>query len=212
MPSIRAYLRASTADQDANRARGALESFCAEHGRQVVSWYTENESGATASRTELQRLLADAHRGDVVLVEQVDRLTRLSRTDWDSLKAAMQDAGLRVVSIDLPTSHAAMRSTEAGDGFTDRMLDAVNAMLMDMLAAVSRKDYEDRRRRQAEGIEKAQQEGRFKGRQPDLKMHGKILELRRQGNSIRKTADLLGCSPATVQRAEKRAAEGGQAS
>lgn len=205
MPSIRAYLRASTANQDANRAKGALESFCAEHGSQVVSWYTENESGATASRTELQRLLDDAHRGDVILVEQVDRLTRLSREDWERLKAAMQDAGLRVVSVDLPTSHAGMRCLQAGDGFTDRMLDAVNAMLMDMLAAVSRKDYEDRRRRQAEGIEKAQQEGRFKGRQPDMKLHRKILELRRQGNSIRKTAELLGCSPATVQRAEKRA-------
>lgn len=205
MPSIRAYLRASTANQDANRAKGALESFCAEHGSQVVSWYTENESGATASRTELQRLLDDAHRGDVILVEQVDRLTRLSREDWERLKAAMQDAGLRVVSVDLPTSHAGMRCLQPGDGFTDRMLDAVNAMLMDMLAAVSRKDYEDRRRRQAEGIEKAQQEGRFKGRQPDMKLHRKILELRRQGNSIRKTAELLGCSPATVQRAEKRA-------
>ncbi|MEP4556948.1 recombinase family protein [Cobetia amphilecti] len=210
MASIRAYLRASTADQDASRARSALESFASEHGQQVVSWYTENESGAKASRTELQRLLDDANHGDVVLVEQVDRLTRLSRADWDSLKGAMKDAGLRVVSMDLPTSHAAMRTGEAGDGFTERMLDAVNDMLMDMLAAVSRKDYDDRRRRQAEGIESAKQQGRFKGRQPDKEKHRRILELRRQGNSIRKTADLIGCSPATVQRAERLAAEGQQ--
>jgi DNA invertase Pin-like site-specific DNA recombinase len=35
------------------------------------------------------------------------------------------------------------------------MFSAINAMLLDMLAAVARKDYEDRRRRQAQGIEKA---------------------------------------------------------
>jgi len=51
------------------------------------------------------------------------------------------------------------------DGFTQRILSAVNAMLLDMLAAVARKDYEDRRRRQSEGIEKARTEGKYRGRQ-----------------------------------------------
>ena len=32
-----------------------------------------------------------------------------------------------------------------------RMFAAVNAMMLDVLAAVARKDYDDRRRRQAEG-------------------------------------------------------------
>jgi hypothetical protein len=52
---------------------------------------------------------------------------------------------LLVVALDLPTSH---RFTVRSDEFTDRMLDAVNEMLLDMLAAVARKDYLDRRRRQ----------------------------------------------------------------
>ncbi len=39
--------------------------------------------------------------------------------------------------------------------FTSSIIQAVNAMLLDMLAAVARKDYEDRRRRQFQGIEKA---------------------------------------------------------
>jgi DNA invertase Pin-like site-specific DNA recombinase len=33
------------------------------------------------------------------------------------------------------------------DEFTSRMFDAINGMMLDMLAAVARKDYEDRRRR-----------------------------------------------------------------
>lgn len=206
MSFIRAYLRASTEDQNASRARVALETFATDKGTEVASWYVENASGTSADRSELARLIDDARPGDVLLVEQVDRLTRLAKADWDRLKAAIQSAGIRVVSLDLPTSHAAM-TVSASDDFTGRMLDAVNAMLLDMLAAVARKDYEDRRRRQAEGIQKAKQQGAYKGRPVDRDMHRRVIELRSQGMSIRKTADLLGCGVSTVQRAEKRAAE-----
>ena len=43
---IRAYLRASV-EQDAERARAAGAGFAAEHGNQMLSFYVENESGAT---------------------------------------------------------------------------------------------------------------------------------------------------------------------
>src|ERR1700730_14722072 len=74
---IRAYLRASTDEQDAARARGQVEAFAAERGMQIAAWYVENESGASLARPELFRLLADAHEGDILVVKQVDRLTRL---------------------------------------------------------------------------------------------------------------------------------------
>jgi hypothetical protein len=51
-----------------------LKAFAAERGIEVVAWYVENESGAKLARPELSRLLADAHEGDILLVEQVDRL------------------------------------------------------------------------------------------------------------------------------------------
>ncbi|WFM72511.1 recombinase family protein [Halomonas sp. CKK8] len=204
MSFIRAYLRASTDDQNASRAREALTSFAQEKGARVASWYVENASGTKADRTELARLIDDAQPGDVLLVEQVDRLTRLTKSDWDRLKAAIQSAGLRVVSLDLPTSHTAL-TVNAIDDFTGRMLDAVNAMLLDMLAAVARKDYEDRRRRQAEGIEKAKEQGRYKGRPVNESLHRRIMELREQGFSVRKTAEIIGCGVSTVQRAAKRA-------
>jgi len=41
------------------------------------------------------------------------------------------------------------------DPFTARMFEALNAMMLDMLAAIARKDYDDRRRRQMQGIAKA---------------------------------------------------------
>ena len=44
---VRAYLRASTDDQDANRARDQLQAFAAERSLTIAAWYVENESGAT---------------------------------------------------------------------------------------------------------------------------------------------------------------------
>ncbi|ELY2765542.1 recombinase family protein [Klebsiella quasipneumoniae] len=196
---IRGYLRASTDDQNASRARATLEQFAKDNGVKVASWYTENASGTKTDRSELMRLLTDSHAGDVLLIEQVDRLTRLTKADWDTLKTAIKQAGVRIVSLDLPTSHAAMK-VSSNDDFTARMLDAVNAMLLDMLAAIARKDYEDRRRRQAEGIAQAKSKGVYRGRPIDQQLRNKVTELKAKGFSIRKTAELAGCAPSTVQR------------
>jgi DNA invertase Pin-like site-specific DNA recombinase len=56
-----------------------------------------------------------------------------------------------------------MMATKTTDEFTGRMFEAINGMLLDMLAAVARKDYDYRRRRQAQGQAKAKLEGRYKG-------------------------------------------------
>ena len=83
----RAYLRASTEEQDANRARNEIEAFAADRGLPIVGTYIENESGAKLARPELFRLLKDSKAGDVLLVEQVDRLSRLTEGDWLKLRA-----------------------------------------------------------------------------------------------------------------------------
>jgi DNA invertase Pin-like site-specific DNA recombinase len=52
------------------------------------------------------------------------------------------------------------------DDFTARMFDAIDGMMLDVLAAVARKDYEDRRRRHMQGQAKAKAkaEGKYVGR------------------------------------------------
>src|SRR5260370_40547355 len=120
---VRAYLRASTDDQDANRARDQLKAFAAERGLKVAAWYTENESGAKLARPELFRLLADCAPGDIILIEQVDRLSRLTAGDWEKLKAELTSRRVRVVALDLPTSW--MMATANADEFTSRMFEAI---------------------------------------------------------------------------------------
>lgn len=200
---IRTYLRASTDDQDASRAREALEQFAAAHGKGIASEYLENASGATTERPELRRLLKDARKGDVLLVESIDRLTRLSVEDWQKLKKVIDGKGLCIVALDLPTSHKGMQDVK-GDEFTGRMLGAINSMLVEMMAAIARKDYEQRRERQAQGIAKAKAAGKYQGRPVDEDLHKRIKDCRDSGMSLRKTAEVVGCALSTVQRAMRQ--------
>ena len=82
---IRAYLRASTKEQDAKRAKSELIAFANDHGHKIAAFYVENESGAILVRPKLMQLIEDAHKGDVILVKQIDRLARLNEADWDTL-------------------------------------------------------------------------------------------------------------------------------
>jgi DNA invertase Pin-like site-specific DNA recombinase len=198
---VRAYLRASTNEQDASRARDQLKAFAAERDLQVVAWYVENESGAKLARPELFRLLGDAHDGDILLVEQVDRLSRLTAADWEKLKAELQAKHVRVVALDLPTSW--LMAAKA-DEFTGRMFEAINSMLLDMLAAVARKDHDDRRRRQAQGQAKAKAEGRYKGRVEDVARNAGIASMLSAGQSWSAIQAATGCSRATIAKIAKR--------
>jgi DNA invertase Pin-like site-specific DNA recombinase len=199
---IRAYLRASTDQQDASRARAQVEAFAADRGMQIAAWYLENESGAKLARPELFRLLADSLPGDVLLVEQVDRLSRLTAADWERLKAELSARRVRVVALDLPTSW--VMATGKVDEFTGRMFEAINGMLLDMLAAIARKDYEDRRRRQMQGQVKAKAEGKYVGRPENKKRNARIAAMLAAGTSYSAIQSATGCSRATVAKIAKR--------
>jgi DNA invertase Pin-like site-specific DNA recombinase len=201
----RIYLRASTDEQDANRARAALDAFAADRGLTIAGSYLENESGASLKRPELFRLLADSRPGDILLTEQVDRLSRLTDADWRRLRTEMEARQVRVVALDLPTS---WMLTTTADDFTSRMFAAVNGMMLDMLAAVARKDYEDRRRRQAEGQAKAKAAGVYKGRKEDTARNAAIASMLAKGMSWSQVQAATGCSRATVAKIAKRAAPG----
>ena len=113
---------------------------------------------------------------------------------------------LRVVALDLPTSWI---MANPDDAFTARMFEALNAMMLDMLAAIARKDYDDRRRRQMQGIAKARSEGKYRGRPEDKKRNAAIVNMLKRGmtwNSIIQAASGSGkkLSRATLSKLAKR--------
>ncbi|HBC3474103.1 TPA: recombinase family protein [Vibrio parahaemolyticus] len=197
---IRAYLRASTTDQDADRARNELQIFANEHNVRIASFYTEQLSGAKLERAELARLIEDSHQGDVLLIEKVDRLSRLPFEQWKALKQKLVEAGIHIVVLDQPMTHAVLNHTDQQTSMISRVL---TEFMIDLAAAMARDDYETRRKRQAQGIKKAKALGKYQGRKPDLKLRENIQLLLAEGKSWSQIQELLGCSRSTIATVNK---------
>ncbi|MDB5556066.1 MAG: hypothetical protein JWL86_6050 [Rhizobium sp.] len=135
-------------------------------------------------------------------MEQVDRLSRLNAEDWERFKTEINGRKVKVVALDLPTSW--MMATADKNDIHSRMLDAINGMMLDMLAAIARKDYEDRRRRQAQGVEKAKANGEYKGRPEDTERNAAIMKLFASGQSWNSIQSATGCSRSTLARLSQR--------
>ncbi|MEE4689007.1 recombinase family protein [Pseudomonas alliivorans] len=198
------YLRASTKDQDANRAKVALESFAAEKGLVIVGVYAENISGTKLTRPELLALLNTAESGDVLLVESVDRLSRLSQIDWDTLKATIKAKGLRLVVADLPTSHMLVEAK----GITGQIMDVINNMLIDLMATMARLDQEKRVERIKQGLENkkaADPEWKPSGKGRNVAKWEEVKSLMRKHPTISadQIAKLADCGVATVYRIKR---------
>lgn len=85
----RAYLRASTTEQDAQRAKEELKTFADQFNHRIAGYYIENQSGTKLERPELNKLIEDSEVGDVLLIEKMDRLTRLPWGNGKHLKRAL---------------------------------------------------------------------------------------------------------------------------
>lgn len=205
MSNCRIYLRASTADQDATRAERLLDEAAQRHGLNVLGKYIENASGTRLDRIELQRLLSDAQPGEVLLVESVDRLSRLSQAEWRQLKDIIHAKGLRLVVEDLPTSH---QLTKSDDSISGQILEVINSMLLDLMATMARLDQEKRVERIKQGLEKKKARGeKVGGKSIDQAKHAAIRKhLKNENLTVEDVAKLAGCGVATVYRVKKQLA------
>lgn len=200
---IRAYLRASTDQQDAARARNSLIEFAEKNKQQIASFYMENESGRKLKRPELMKLLDEASAGDILLIESIDRLTRLTADEWKKLKSMIDNKGLLLVAVDLPTSHKAL-STDTMDDMSKGILDAVNCMLIDILATMACKDYELRKQRSAQGIAKAKAHGAYKGRPENIERNNGIAKMLDGGMTYSGIQKATRASRATIAKIRAR--------
>lgn len=197
--TTRIYLRASTKDQDAERALADLEklSHSLKLGEPVI--YIENYSGAKLERPELNKLLSETTNGDTLLVESVDRLSRLTSRDFQELKRRIQEKGLRLVVADLPTTHQLIQSS---DSITSSILDLINNMLIDLLATMARLDNEKRIERIKQGLQRSGYKPA--GKKANEAKHKRIKELLAAGNMTKdEIAKAVGCGVATVYRVAK---------
>jgi len=103
---VRAYLRVSTTEQAESGAglaaqRAAIEREAAYRGWADVEWYVDGgESGKDLDRPEMERLLSEVRRGDVLVAAKVDRISR-SLVDFASLVEESQRRGWSMITLDL---------------------------------------------------------------------------------------------------------------
>ena len=193
--TIRIYVRASTKDQDAERALADLVLFSQSYGAKY-STYIENYSGTKLERPALSKLLNEASKGDILLVESVDRLSRLSQDDFEILKQQIKAKGLRLIVADLPTTH-----TNNG-GMTGEILNVINAMLIDLLATMAKLDNDKRKERIKQGI--ARSGYTPTGKKANIAKHERIQQLLTKGGMTKEEiAKAVGVGVATVYRVAK---------
>ena len=194
--TVRIYVRASTKDQDATRALADLVAFSTSYDDNHVE-YVEHFSGTKLDRPLLAKLLKDAEQGDILLVESVDRLSRLSQDDFAILKQRIKDKGLRLVVADLPTTHT------VSEGMTGDILRVINNMLIDLLATMAKLDNDKRRERIKQGL--ANSGYKPTGKKANLAKHNRIRELDSQNNMTKEEiAKAVGVGVATVYRVLKQ--------
>lgn len=197
------YLRASTKDQDADRAKVQLLEFASNSGFQVAGVYSENISGTKLQRPQLMELLAVADPGDVLLVESIDRLSRLSQSDWARLKQILAEKQLRLIVVDLPTTHL-----QADTSITGQIMAVINDMLIDLTSTMARLDQEKRVERIRQGMaNKRAQDPAWTppGKQKNVELWQSIerLLIKLPNASVDEIAKLASCGVATVYRVKK---------
>jgi DNA invertase Pin-like site-specific DNA recombinase len=178
MPSIIGYLRP---DIDGKNVQSQLDLLKASGASKIVQ---EKPAGTKRNRSQLDNLIADARVGDTVLVANLYRIadsTKHLLEIVESLNAA--GASLKIIDNGIDTS------TPHGD------------LVRVLLGAIADLERQVVRERQAMGIAKAKQAGRYKGRKPTaMAKTDEVLALNTQGLTRQKIADQLGIGVASVYR------------
>lgn len=162
--------------------------------------YTENVSGTKLERPVLNQLLQEANHGETLLVESVDRLSRLKSQDFDELKRRIKHKGLRLIVADLPTTHQLI---EADDSITSTILELINNMLIDVLATMTRLDNEKRIEHIKQGLKRSGYKP--KGKTADTSKHEEIIDLLNDGKYMKvQIAKIVGCSEQQIYMIAKK--------
>ncbi|QCM09002.1 recombinase family protein [Agrobacterium tumefaciens] len=180
MGAIIGYARVSTSQQDYSLQVGKLEVAGA------VKIFREKRSGLDGERPALAECLRYLREGDTLLVTKLDRLAR-STSDLYRIVSNLEQQGVAFRVLDDAAIDTSSRTGK---------------LVMGILALIAEFETDIRKERQMEGIAKAKAEGRSGGRPAQVTgdVRKQVIALRHQGVSIRRVADTIGYSKATVQK------------
>ena len=174
------YARTSTTDQKAG-LEAQLRDLA---GAGCVRVFQEEVSSVATVRPELERALDYVREGDTLVVTKLDRLAR-SVADLVAITKRLDDKGvaLRILTLNLDTG------TPTGK------------LMVNLLGSIAQFERELMLERQREGIAKAKEEGKFKGRAPTArKQEAEVRRLKSEGLTGDAIAAALGISRRSVFR------------
>lgn len=148
------YIRVSTAEQNDDRQRIALE----QSGIPAGNLYVDRQSGKNFDRPAYQKLMKRLGRGDLLCVKSIDRLGRDYREIIEQWRIITRRKGADIKVLDMPLLDTTYGKDLLGTFIADLVL-----QVMSFSAQLERENI---LQRQAEGIAAAKLRGVQFGRRP----------------------------------------------
>lgn len=141
------YIRVSTQEQNEERQKVALLA----QGIPEQCLYIDKQSGQDFNRPAYQRLLKRLRKGDLLMVQSIDRLGRNYEEIIEQWKRITKGIGTDISIADMPLLDTRRERDLMGTFISD--------IVLQILSFVSQTERENIRQRQVQGIAAAQQRG-----------------------------------------------------
>ena len=177
------YARTSTVEQQAGldaQERDLQAAGCEE-------LFTEQVSSIATKRPQLEQALTFLRKGDLLVVTKPDRLAR-STADLLTIVASLKKRSIELRILSMGGAELDTRSP-------------TSTLMLTMLAAIGQFERELMLERQREGIQRAVEAGKYKGRAPTARRKaGLVRKLKAEGLRAVEIAERAGVSRASVYR------------
>lgn len=181
------YARVSSLEQNIDRQIQVLE-------RQTTKIFTDKESGTSRKRQGLKELLDYIRTDDIVVVTELDRLSR-NNEHLTEIMGIIQSKGATLEVLNFPSLLGIK---------DDNLRKLLNNLILEIIKYQAQAERDRIRERQRQGIELAKKKGRYKGRKPLFKRDDKKLihafDLYLSGKTDKEVEEMTGINRVTFRR------------
>lgn len=181
------YARVSSLDQNIDRQIQVLE-------KQTTKIFTDKESGTSRKRQGLKELLDYIRTDDIVVVTELDRLSR-NNEHLTEIMGIIQSKGATLEVLNFPSLLGIK---------DDNLRKLLNNLILEIIKYQAQAERDRIRERQRQGIELAKKRGRYKGRKPLFKREDQKLihafDLYLGGKTDKEVEEMTGINRVTFRR------------
>lgn len=199
MGTMYGYARVSTKEQREDRQLRAFSGM----KLQQENIYVDKQSGKDFERPMYKRMVRKMKDDDLLYIKSIDRLGRNYGEILEQWRYLTKDKKVDIVVLDMPLLDTRQNRDLTGTLIAD--------IVLQLLSYVAQTEREFIRKRQAEGIAVARQQGVKFGRKPMERPveYSELKKLWEQGEvSARKAAEQLGITHRTFLRWAKEYSDG----